>query len=227
MRRSLKAVCSAGQSRHASAATKAPPSSKQEATKAAPEPDGPWLIVGLGNPGPRYEKTRHNVGFMVIDTLARSEGIDMRKLEKSAAVGRGEVAGRKVILAKPVTFMNNSGESVVALAKYYKVPLTRCLVLSDDLDQPTAAVRLRQRGGHGGHNGLRSIIDRFGGKSDFPRLKIGIGRPTGNLDVASYVLQDFRQTEMAEVDDAIAESIRIINSVLTLGLDKVLSGQRV
>jgi hypothetical protein len=183
-----------------------------------------------------------------------------------------------VLLAKPVTFMNNSGDAVAALARYYKVPLSRCLVVSDDLDQPHAAVRLRQRGGHGGHNGLRSIIDRFGGKSDFPRLKIGapggggrwrwrgpgllswlevrrsgleaegqglwcereallqpsadanpqplslfhksglrsqpthppqhpslpgIGRPAGAMDVASYVLQEFRQGEMEGVDDAI------------------------
>ncbi|GBF88928.1 hypothetical protein Rsub_01427 [Raphidocelis subcapitata] len=213
--------------RHAGAAVKAPPSTGKQQQQAGADLDGPWLIVGLGNPGSRYDRTRHNIGFMVIDALASSEGIDMRKLEKSAAVGRGEVVGRKVLLAKPVTFMNNSGDAVAALARYYKVPLSRCLVVSDDLDQPHAAVRLRQRGGHGGHNGLRSIIDRFGGKSDFPRLKIGIGRPAGAMDVASYVLQEFRQGEMEGVDDAIRESIRIIHSVLTLGLDRALSGQRV
>lgn len=199
---------------------------KPAAGAAAAGKDEVWLIVGLGNPGPRYEKTRHNVGFMVVDSLARSAGIDMRKLERSAAVGRGELHGRKVILAKPVTFMNNSGESVAALARFYKVPSQRVLVVSDDLDQPPAAVRLRQKGGHGGHNGLRSIIQHLGGSHDFPRIKIGIGRPNGELDIASYVLQEFKRSEMAAIDEAVAESIGIINSCLALGMAKALSGQR-
>eukprot|EP00775_Hariotina_reticulata_P009741 gene9741-9899_t len=176
--------------------------------------------------GPRYEKTRHNVGFMLVDALARAAGIDMRKLEKSAAVGRGEIRGRKVILAKPVTFMNNSGESVAALARFYKVPPQRVLVVSDDLDQPPAAVRLKQRGGHGGHNGLRSIIQHLSGSQDFPRLKIGIGRPTGELPVASYVLQEFRSSEMEAVNKAIEESLAIVETCLAMGLDKALSGSR-
>ncbi|GIM12989.1 hypothetical protein Vretimale_16195 [Volvox reticuliferus] len=111
---------------------------------------------------------------MVLDELAGQAGIDCRKLEKSAAVGKGEVQGKQVLLVKPVTFMNNSGESVAALAKFYRVPPNRVLVISDDLDQPVAQVRLRQRGGHGGHNGLRSIIDRMGGTQDFPRIKVNI-----------------------------------------------------
>ncbi|GIL89083.1 hypothetical protein Vretimale_16195 [Volvox reticuliferus] len=107
---------------------------------AKPQEDGLWLIVGLGNPGSNYDDTRHNVGFMVLDELAGQAGIDCRKLEKSAAVGKGEVQGKQVLLVKPVTFMNNSGESVAALAKFYRVPPNRVLVISDDLDQPVAQV---------------------------------------------------------------------------------------
>ena len=163
------------------------------------------LSQSIDCPGSNYDRTRHNVGFMVIDTLARSEGIECRKLEKSAAVGRGEIGGQTVLLVKPVTFMNNSGESVSALAKFYKVspnppvilfvhdltqpvmschhgttpsctfypqvPPSRILVISDDLDQPTAGIKLKPKGGHGGHNGLRSIIERMGNTQDFPRIK--------------------------------------------------------
>ncbi|GAX82626.1 hypothetical protein CEUSTIGMA_g10052.t1 [Chlamydomonas eustigma] len=194
--------------------------------QASESKEGLWMIVGLGNPGSNYERTRHNVGFMVIDELARTESIDCRKLEKSAAVGRGEIGGRQVLLVKPVTFMNNSGESVSALARFYKVPPSRILVVSDDLDQPTASIKLKQRGGHGGHNGLRSIIERMSNSQDFPRLKIGIGRPAGELPVASYVLQDFNKKEREVIDVAVAQSADIVRSVLVLGLEKALSGVR-
>ncbi|KAG2485648.1 hypothetical protein HYH03_015620 [Edaphochlamys debaryana] len=194
---------------------------------AKPQEDGMWLIVGLGNPGANYEDTRHNVGFMVIDALAAEAGIDCRKLEKSAAVGKGELQGKQVLLVKPVTFMNNSGESVAALAKFYRVPPSRVLVVSDDLDQPVAQVRLRQRGGHGGHNGLRSIIDRMGGSQDFPRIKVGIGRPSGPMPIASYVLLPFSKAERPDIDNAVHESIKIVKSVLSLGIEKAASGQRI
>ncbi|KAG2425984.1 hypothetical protein HXX76_013355 [Chlamydomonas incerta] len=203
---------------------------KAAAPKAAApkvDEDGLWMIVGLGNPGSNYDDTRHNVGFKVIDELAAAAGIDCRKLEKSAAVGKGELHGKQVLLVKPVTFMNNSGESVAALAKFYRVPPGRVLVVADDLDQPTAQVRLRQRGGHGGHNGLRSIIERMGGTQDFPRIKIGIGRPSGPMPIASYVLQPFSKGEKPEIDTAVQESIVMIKSVLALGLEKAASGHRV
>ncbi|KAG2435043.1 hypothetical protein HYH02_012040 [Chlamydomonas schloesseri] len=210
------------------------PAAAGAAKAAAPKPaaskvdeNGMWMIVGLGNPGSNYDDTRHNVGFKVIDELASAAGIDCRKLEKSAAVGKGELQGKQVLLVKPVTFMNNSGESVAALAKFYRVPPGRVLVVADDLDQPTAQVRLRQRGGHGGHNGLRSIIDRMGGTQDFPRIKIGIGRPAGPIPIASYVLQPFSKAERPEIDTAVQESIIMIKSVLALGLEKAASGQRI
>ncbi|GLI59692.1 hypothetical protein VaNZ11_001637 [Volvox africanus] len=211
------------------AAPKNTPAAKPQAKPQPekPQEDGLWLIVGLGNPGSNYDDTRHNVGFMVLDELARAAGIDCRKLEKSAAVGKGEVQGKQVLLVKPVTFMNNSGESVAALAKFYRVPPNRVLVISDDLDQPVAQVRLRQRGGHGGHNGLRSIIDRMGGTQDFPRIKIGIGRPTGPVPIATYVLQPFSKAERPEIDSAVQESVTLVKSVLALGLEKAASGHRI
>jgi PTH1 family peptidyl-tRNA hydrolase len=202
---------------------------KQVSTSSAnpsSEERGLWLIVGLGNPGSQYDRTRHNIGFILVDELARSEGIECKKLEKSAAVGRGEIEGQSVLLVKPVTFMNNSGESVGALARFYKVPPSRILVISDDLDQPTAAVKLKPKGGHGGHNGLRSIIERLGGSQDFPRLKIGIGRPLSpDLPVASYVLQDFTKKEKELIDVSVQEGITMVRKVLRVGLELAISGQ--
>eukprot|EP01024_Parvocaulis_polyphysoides_P051583 TRINITY_DN50870_c0_g1_i1.p1 TRINITY_DN50870_c0_g1~~TRINITY_DN50870_c0_g1_i1.p1 ORF type:complete len:248 (+),score=28.19 TRINITY_DN50870_c0_g1_i1:108-851(+) len=188
--------------------------------------DGTWLIAGLGNPGPTYDKTRHNVGFMVVDALAKKYGISMKKLEKSAAVGRGVIKGCKVLLAKPMTFMNNSGESISQLAKYYKIPQGQVLAVYDDLDLNVAEVLFRMRVGTGGHNGMKSITKHFAGSQDFPRIKIGIGRPTGNKQVVTYVLQEFSKQELEEIQFAIVECCEIIEATCGLGLQEALSGLR-
>ncbi|CAL8466452.1 g5988 [Coccomyxa elongata] len=185
-----------------------------------------WLLVGLGNPGKQYADTRHNVGFMLVDELARQVGAPLDKLQHNAAVGRGRFCGKRVLLAKPMTFMNNSGESVGKLARYFKVPLERVLVVYDDLDLASGTVRLRAKGGHGGHNGMRSITAHFSGSKDFPRLRIGIGRPPGTMPVVTYVLQAFGRKEKEEIDIAIQEGIDIIRAVLTLGMEKAVSGNR-
>ncbi|KAL6753420.1 peptidyl-tRNA hydrolase [Haematococcus lacustris] len=185
--------------------------------------DGTWMIVGLGNPGATYAMTRHNVGFWVVDALSSQEGIDVKKLEKGAAVGRGVLQGKNVILVKPVTFMNNSGEAVSALAHFYKIPTSRILVISDDLDLDNAVLRLRAKGGHGGHNGLRSISERMGNTQDFPRLKLGIGRPPGQLPVAAWVLQDFTKQEKAEMEVAVQQACDAIRSIMDKGLEKTVS----
>ncbi|KAK9840792.1 hypothetical protein WJX81_005049 [Elliptochloris bilobata] len=186
-----------------------------------------WLLVGLGNPGPRYAPTRHNVGFQLLDELARREGIAVDKLQKKAATGRGHLCGKRVVLAKPLTFMNLSGDSVSALVQFYKVPLKRLLVIYDDLDTDVGAVRFRAKGGTGGHNGMRSISQRLGGKNEFPRLRIGIGRPTSSIPIASYVTQPFTSSEKREVEGAIAEGIQVIETLLSLGVERALSGVRV
>lgn len=148
------------------------------------------LIVGLGNPGPEYADTRHNAGFWFVDQLARQFGASFRNETKF----HGEackilVDGRDVWLLKPMTFMNRSGQSVAALARFYKIPVEAILVVHDELDIPPGDIRLKQGGGHGGHNGLRDIIAQLGGK-DFMRLRVGIGHPGNAKQVASYVLKN-------------------------------------
>eukprot|EP01023_Acetabularia_acetabulum_P054333 TRINITY_DN6124_c0_g1_i1.p2 TRINITY_DN6124_c0_g1~~TRINITY_DN6124_c0_g1_i1.p2 ORF type:complete len:189 (+),score=26.49 TRINITY_DN6124_c0_g1_i1:250-816(+) len=185
-----------------------------------------WLVAGLGNPGMKYESTRHNVGFMAVDALAKKYGISMRKLEKSAAVGGGTIKGCKVLLAKPMTFMNNSGESISQLAKYYKIPHGRVLAIYDDLDLDVADVRFKLRGGSGGHNGIKSITQHFAGSQDFPRIKIGIGRPSGSKPAATYVLEEFKKQELEEIQFAIVECCQIVEATCGLGLQEALSGVR-
>ena len=144
------------------------------------------LVVGLGNPGREYRQNRHNLGFMVIDKLAQARGIQVGKSRSQAIMGDGEIAGIPVILAKPQTYMNNSGAAVSQLLRFFKIPASRLLVIYDELDLPLGTLRLRQKGSAGGHNGMRSLIQHLG--DDFPRLRLGIGRPPGRLPAAAFVL---------------------------------------
>lgn len=186
-----------------------------------------WLIVGLGNPGPKYAHHRHNVGFMAVDEIAKAHGISLERLQKNCHVGRGYICDRKVLLAKPMTFMNNSGEGVSKLLDYYKIPLSNLIVLYDDLDTNLGSVRLRAKGGHGGQNGMRSIIDCVG-SNGFARVKIGIGRPEPGRDVVSHVLSGFRQEEKVQVEkDILPRAVETVQSVLVLGMEKASSGVRV
>lgn len=141
-----------------------------------------WLIVGLGNPGTQYDGTRHNVGFQVVDALALRHGLPWSKSpQRNAQVAQGRIEGHAVVLVKPMTFMNKSGEAVAPLAKMHNVGLAETLVVYDDIDLPVGTVRLRSKGGHGGHNGMRSMLERLGQKQDFPRIKVGVGRPESPL----------------------------------------------
>jgi peptidyl-tRNA hydrolase, PTH1 family len=161
-----------------------------------------YLIVGLGNPGRKYENTRHNIGFDVIDELGRRHGISGGKSERRAVTADGIIQGQRVLLAKPLTYMNLSGEAVRALLDYYRIDLERLVVIHDDLDLPLGTLRLRKTGGAGGQRGLRNIIQHLG-TPDFSRVRIGIGRPPGRMDPAAYVLQPFRG------DDTITARIMI------------------
>lgn len=152
------------------------------------------LIVGLGNPGPRYGRNRHNVGFRLVDELAQAHGLTGARTEHRAQTLHGLIREWRVILAKPQTWMNDSGQAVGPLARFYKIPPEHLLVVFDDLDLPLGVVRFRPEGSSGGHRGLQSIIQQLG-TSAFPRLKVGIGRPPGRMDPADYVLQDFAQEE--------------------------------
>ena len=180
-----------------------------------------YLITGLGNPGRGHLYQRHNIGFMVVDRLAARHGIDMKRVQSKAIVGSGRIAGRAVVLAKPQTFMNLSGEAVGPLVNYYKVPLTHILVVYDELDIPFGVLRLREKGGAGGHNGMRSIIQHLG--NEFARLRMGIGRPPGRMEAAAYVLQDFGRDELPLVSDMLATGVEAIESFVADGIDLTMS----
>ena len=196
-----------------------------DAAGSQEEPDL-FLLVGLGNPGPRYANTRQNVGFMTIDTLSQQTGILTDRLQANCQVGRGRLFDHKILLVKPITFMNVSGEGIGKLSRYYGVPPERIVVIYDDLDSPCATVRLRAKGGHGGHNGMRSAIQHLG-TPDFPRVKIGIGRPPEGLAVATYVLQDFSKVEREKIDEAVLQAIEAVKALVVLGTEKAASGIRV
>jgi PTH1 family peptidyl-tRNA hydrolase len=167
-----------------------------------------YLIAGLGNPGREYRDNRHNIGFLALDRLAARLGLSFSRLESKALVTKGEHEGRRLLLAKPQTYMNLSGQAVGALLRYYKVPLENLLVVYDDVDLPLGTLRLRPGGGSGGQKGMASIIERLGSQ-DFPRLRVGVGRPPGRMNAADYVLEDFTRQEAAilpEILDRAAEA---------------------
>jgi len=151
-------------------------------------------IVGLGNPGRNYAKTRHNIGFMVIDELLDRNGWKLDKSKYNGVYALEHLSGDKVILLEPQTYMNLSGECIRPLMDFYDIPVEDLVVVYDDLDLPSGEVRLREKGGHGGHNGIRSMIDHFGTK-DFKRVRLGIGRPKGGMAVSDYVLGTFAKDE--------------------------------
>ena len=183
--------------------------------------EGPFLIVGLGNPGPGYAGNRHNVGAMVLDELATRAGIRLspgKGARSRALAGEGRLAGRRVVLARPLTYMNESGRPVRGLLDYHHLPAEDLVVVHDELDVPFSAVRLKRGGGEGGHNGLRSIT-RSTGTKDYLRVRVGIGRPPGRQDAADFVLKDFSGTERKELDLLIAEAADAAEALLVRGLE--------
>ena len=181
-----------------------------------------YLIVGLGNPGAKYEATRHNVGFAVVDELARRYRLGAGRSEKRALTWDGRIGARRVKLAKPLTYMNRSGESVRQLTDYYKIARENLLVIHDDLDTPFGSLRLRWNGGHGGQKGLRNIV-RHLGDADFARLRFGIGRPPGRMDAVHYVLQAFRGDDAIRADELAARAADAIEVWLSDGLERAMS----
>ena len=158
-----------------------------------------WLVVGLGNPGPNYQSNRHNIGQMVIDVLAKRLGANFKSSRQQALSAEARIAtGKpKLILAKPTSFMNLSGNPVGLLAKFYSIPLERVIVIHDEIDISFGDIRVKFAGGHAGHNGLRDIIAKLG--NDFHRVRFGVGRPTGRQEVASFVLENFNSLELKEL----------------------------
>lgn len=180
------------------------------------------IVVGLGNPGDKYARTRHNLGFWFIDKLAEEHGIEMKKRTRHVVTGEGVVGGRPVVLAKPRTYVNNSGEAVKSLITRYKASSEAILVVYDELNLPLGKTRLRRDGSAGGHNGIKSIISAVGSQ-DFPRLRIGIGRPTQSGDEIDYVLGRMSPEERKTADEAIGRAVEIVGVFLTDGITEAMS----
>ena len=185
-------------------------------------PEQTFLIIGLGNPGREYANTRHNFGFMLIDRIAvRLEARGM-KVQSKAIVTHAAYDERKLILAKPQTYMNLSGQSVQGLIHFYKLPLTNVMILSDDLDLPFGTIRIRASGGPGGQGGLSSILEKLGTK-DVPRLRLGIGRPPGRMDPSDYVLQNFSRGDMQAISEILDTAAEAVLAFVSHGLNKAMN----
>jgi PTH1 family peptidyl-tRNA hydrolase len=180
----------------------------------------PWLVVGLGNPGSEYAATRHNIGFLVVDELAgRARGRFASHKRARAQVAEERVAGHRVVLAKPMSYMNESGGPVKALAEFYKVPLEHLVVIHDELDIDFATLRLKHGGGDNGHNGLKSLR-RSLGSGDYYRIRVGIGRPPGRQDPADYVLKPWSSLERKELELLVGDAADAVETLLTDGLER-------
>jgi peptidyl-tRNA hydrolase, PTH1 family len=180
------------------------------------------IIVGLGNPGAKYSRTRHNAGFMAVDELAKGLNIDVRKEAHQALAGAGRLDDERLLLVKPQTFMNDSGSSVAAVLKAHYASPRELIVIHDELDLVFSSVRVKKDGGHGGHNGLRSIIERLG-TADFIRVRIGIGRPAPGEDTADYVLSPFPADEKKSLPDALQRAVEAVRTVVLEGAAKAMT----
>ena len=181
-----------------------------------------YLLIGLGNPGREYRDSRHNVGFMLVDRIAVRLDARGMKVQSKAIVTTAMYEDRKLILAKPQTYMNLSGQSVQGLIHFYKLPLANVLIAYDDLDIPFGTIRIRPGGGPGGQRGMASTIQHIG-TNDFPRLRIGIGRPPGKMDPAAYILQDFTRAEMKILSEILDRAADAALEFVLNGLDKAMN----
>lgn len=182
----------------------------------------PYLIVGLGNPGPEYKLNRHNAGFMVLDELAAKLGESFRKVQNQALVTQARHGDQRLVLAKPRTFMNLSGQAVGALARFYKVPMERILVVYDDADLAFETLRLRPEGGAAGQKGMRSIIQHLGTQA-IPRLRVGIGRPKGRMSTPAHVLQDFSKQEQDDLPFLLGRAVDAILYFVDEGIEAAMN----
>jgi PTH1 family peptidyl-tRNA hydrolase len=180
------------------------------------------LIVGLGNPGREYAGNRHNVGFQIADRVAAAHQLSFSKVQQRAMIALGRLRDHRVVIAKPQTFMNDSGRAVSALLNFYKIPLDRLLVIFDDLDLPYGTLRLRSDGGAGGHNGMRSIIGQLG-TNQYARLRVGIGRPPGRMDPAAFVLQDFGRDEALELPGLLDRAVQAVETFVVADINTAMN----
>ncbi len=181
-----------------------------------------YIIAGLGNPTKEYEKTRHNAGFDAIDVLAEKHGIQITERKHRAFCGTGFIGGERVLLAKPQTFMNASGESLREAADFYKIRPEQVIVIYDDISLRVGQLRIRTKGSAGGHNGIKSIIAHLGSQ-DFPRIKIGVGAKPDRMDLADYVLSRFSQTDRQMMEDAFQDAADAVEFMLADGADAAMN----
>jgi PTH1 family peptidyl-tRNA hydrolase len=180
-----------------------------------------FLIVGLGNPGKKYEKTKHNVGFEAIDTLSEMHSIKVNKIKHRGLVGEGNIEGIKVVLFKPQTFMNLSGEAVINAMNFYKLELENLILVYDDVDTEIGRIRVKKKGSAGTHNGMKSIINLIQ-ENDFPRVRIGIGA-NGTTDLADYVLSGFNKENRKKIEISVERAAKAITSLIKDGIDTAMN----
>jgi PTH1 family peptidyl-tRNA hydrolase len=181
-----------------------------------------YVVVGLGNPGDKYAQTKHNIGFMTIDYLAEQHNIKINKIKHKALIGEGSIGGKKVMLVKPQTFMNLSGQSVMDIINFYKVPIEKLIVIYDDIDLPVGKVRIRPSGSSGTHNGMRNIIYLLNAQ-DFPRVRIGIGKQPDYMDLGDYVLTRFGDEEKPLMAEALKHSASAVEEIVCFGINAAMN----
>lgn len=181
-----------------------------------------YYIVGLGNPGIQYENTRHNAGFITIDYLARKYSIDVRKIKFKSLIGQGVISGHKVILVKPQTYMNNSGEAIREIYKYFDFEHDKLIVIYDDIDIDFGSIRIRKKGSAGTHNGMKSIIYNLE-FDDFPRIKVAVGKKPSYMDLANFVLSGFSKQEVKIIEEEVKLASDAIEMILEEGIEKTMS----
>lgn len=182
-----------------------------------------FLLIGLGNPGKEYAGNRHNIGFMVMDHLAARLDVRFARMQSRALTADARHQGHRLILVKPQTYMNESGQAVAALQKFYKAPLSNLIVCFDDMDLPLGRIRIRPKGGSSGQKGMKSIIQRLGNNQGFPRLRMGVGRPPGRTPPEAYLLQDFSKDEKMILNGFLNEASDALLAFVTLGLDAAMN----
>ena len=181
-----------------------------------------WLVVFLGNPGLKYQNTRHNAGFLTADVVEKDCGVRIDRLRFHALTAQAELGGQKVLLMKPQTYMNSSGESIRAAADYYKVDPEDILIVYDDISLAPGQLRIRAKGSAGGHNGIKSIIAHLG-TQEFPRVKVGVGEKPARMDLADYVLGHFSKEEQATMDDAVKEAADAVCEIVNVGIAQAMN----
>lgn len=182
-----------------------------------------WIVVFLGNPGPKYANTRHNVGFMAAGVVEKNTGMKIDRLKYKSLTGTCVFGGENVFMMKPQTYMNLSGDAVSAAMKFYRIPLEHVIVLSDDVALPIGKLRIRRSGSAGGHNGLKDIIAKCGGE-EFPRIKIGVGAPPHtDYDMADWVLSSFSGKESEQIAQAVKNAVDAVETIIKQGIDKAMS----